>query len=216
MVSPANAGPIFFVSLARTPIDSVKDIVGKRVVVGPEASGMTQHVHTIFDALGVSFTDFTPLYLNFPEGAEALITGRADVQFQCPIPNKVMTDLSNKADVKVIPYAAGQIQQILSNVPFYRHVVMKKGVFRGVSQDIDQIAVLNIIVSHERVPSETVYGLASVMIENAAQLAEINPLFAGLNDLYEPLRSKGQSSLEIGGVPLHPGALQAYRETGYL
>jgi len=216
MVSPANAGPIFFVSLADSPIDSIDDIVGKRVVVGPETSGMTQHVHTLFDVLGISFNDFTPLYLNFPAGAEALIAGRADVQFQCPIPNKAMTDLSNKASVKVIPYAPGQIEQILSKVFFYRPVVMRKGAFRGLSQDIDQIAVLNVIVSHQQVDAGHVRRLASVMLHNAANLAEMNALFTGLSDLYEPLRSEGAEALEIGGVPLHPGAIEAYREAGYL
>lgn len=216
MASPANAGPIFFVSLADSPVQSMKDIVGKRVVIGPTTSGMTQHVHTIFDVLGISFNDFTPLYLSFPEGAEALCAGQADVQFQCPIPNQVMTDLSNKADVKVLPYAPGQIEDILSKVPFYRPTVMRQGTFRGVNQDIEQIAVLNVIVSHEQVETGLVHRLVSTMIKNLDNLAKMNPLFAGLGDLYESLRSNGANDLEIAGVPLHSGAIQAYREAGYL
>lgn len=216
MVSPANAGPLFFVSLAGASIADIKDLIGKRVAVGPETSGMTQHVHTIFDILGISFDDFRPLYMNFPEGAEALIAGRADAQFQCPIPNKVMTDLSQKADVKVIPYAAGQIEQILARVPFYRRVVMKRGAFRGLTRDTRQIAVLNVLVTHERVDTKVVQRVASTMIQNAARLAQVNPLFEGLSDLYEPLRAAGAKALEVGGVPLHPGAIEAYRDAGYL
>ena len=34
-------------------------------------------------------------------------------------------------------------------------------------------------------------------------------------DLFEPLRAKGASALEFGGVALHPGAIRAYREAGY-
>jgi TRAP-type uncharacterized transport system substrate-binding protein len=34
--------------------------------------------------------------------------------------------------------------------------------------------------------------------------------------LLEPLRSEGAAALEFGGVPLHPGALRAYREAGLL
>ena len=216
MVSPANAGPIFFITRADSRIKSVSDVVGQRVIIGPKTSGMTQHVHTIFNTLGISFDDFTPLYLSFPEGAEALCAGQADVQFQCPIPNQVMTDLSNKAEVKVLPYASGQIEHILSKIPFYRPVVMREGAFRGLHQDIDQIAVLNVIVSHEHVDTALVHRFASTMIENADHLAQTNPLFDGLRDLYEPLRSQGAQALEIDGVPLHPGAIQAYREAGYL
>jgi hypothetical protein len=34
--------------------------------------------------------------------------------------------------------------------------------------------------------------------------------------LLEPLRSRGAAALEFGGVPLHPGALRAYRAGGLL
>jgi len=47
-------------------------------------------------------------------------------------------------------------------------------------------------------------------------MAEMNALFAGLADLFEPLRTEGASALEFGGVPLHPGALAAYKKAGYL
>jgi len=49
-----------------------------------------------------------------------------------------------------------------------------------------------------------------------AELGRLNPLFAGLAELFEPLRSHGRAALEFGGVTLHPGALRAYRELGLL
>ena len=216
MVSPANAGPIFFVALADSPIGNIADLAGKRVAVGASDSGMTQHVHTICDALGISFSDFTPVYMGFPEGADALVAGEVDVQFQCPVPNAVMTDLSKRARVKVVLYREEQLENVLSKVPFYRRVVMRRGVFRGVDEDIPQLAVLNVLVSHERVDEELVYGFVSMLVRNAASLARINPLFEGLAELYEPLRTQGPEALGLDGVPLHPGAIRAYRDAGYL
>jgi TRAP transporter TAXI family solute receptor len=216
MVSPANAGPIFFVALADTPVGNIADLAGRRVVVGAEGSGMTQHVHTICDALGIPFSDFTPVYMGFPEGADALVAGEVDVQFQCPIPNAVMTDLSERARVKVVPYHEEQIEQVLSQVSFYRRVVMRRGAFRGVDEDIPQLAVLNVLVTHERVDEDLVYAFASTLVRNAGPLARINPLFEGMAELYEPLRAQGPRALELEGVPLHPGAQRAYRDAGYL
>ncbi len=216
MVSPANAGPIFFVTLADSPVGNIADLAGKRVAVGARDSGMTQHVHTLCDALGVPFSDFDPVYMTFPEGADALVAGEVDVQFQCPIPNAVMTDLSERARVKVVPYREDQIEDVLSKVPFYRRVVMRRGAFRGVDEDIPQLAVLNVLVSHERVDEELVYEFASTLVRNAEALARINPLFDTLAELYEPLRTQGAAALELDGVPLHPGAVRAYRDAGYL
>jgi hypothetical protein len=37
-----------------------------------------------------------------------------------------------------------------------------------------------------------------------------------MGELLLPLRSQGAAALEFGGVPLHAGALHAYRQAGLL
>jgi hypothetical protein len=216
MVSPANAGPIFFVTLAKSPIQTVRDFTGKRIALGPRGSGMVEHAQTIFKVLGISFDSFTPVYLSFADGAQALIAGEVDAQFQCPIPNQVMTDLSERADVRVVRYAAVELKKILEEVPFYRGVTLEKGAFRGVVENTPQVAVVNVIVTHERVNKEIVHDMAKTIVENLDALPRLNALFKGLRDLCEPLLNEGISAFEMGGVPLHPGALLAYKEAGWL
>jgi hypothetical protein len=216
MVAPANAGPMCFVKLASASIESVADFAGKRIAIGAKGSGMEQHVRTIFGILGLSFDEFTPVYMGFAEGADALVAGAIDVQFHPPIPNKVLTDLSQRADIRVIPFASGQLEKLLAQVPFYRPVIVKKDAFLGVVDDIIQVGVINVIVTHERVDSSAVRDLARAVADNLEKLPELNPLFRGLKDLFEPLRSHGAAAFEFGGVELHPGALQAYREAGWL
>lgn len=216
MVAPANAGPMFFVKLAGSQIRDVAGFNGKRIAVGARGSGMEQHVRTIFGVLGISFDTFTPVHMSFAEGADALIAGGIDAQFQPPIPNRVMTDLSRRADVRVIPYAPGQIRKILAEIPFYRGVTMEKDVFRGVVEEIEQIAVVNVLVTHERVAEADVHHMARTIVKNIDALPAMNPLFKGLKALFEPLRAQGAAAFEFGGVPLHPGAARAYREAGWL
>jgi len=216
MVAPANAGPMCFVKLAKSPIRSVADFQGKRIAIGAKGSGMEQHIHTIFGVLGISFDSFTPVYMNFAEGAEALVAGAIDVQFHPPIPNKVLTDLSERAEVRVIPFAAGQIDKLMAKVPFYRPVVVEKNAFRGVVEDVTQVGVINVIVTHERVAESVVHDMAKAIADNLDKLPGMNPLFKGLKSLFEPLRTKGAAAFEFGGVALHPGAVRAYREAGWL
>jgi uncharacterized protein len=216
MVAPANAGPMFFVKLADSPIQTVADFKGKRIIIGTKGSGMEQHVHTIFGVLGISFDSFTPVNMGFAEGAGALISGSIDAQFQPPIPNRVMTELSQRADVRVIPYAQGQIEKILTAVPFYRRVKMEKGIFRGVTEDISQVGVVNVLVTHERIPEPVVYDMAAIIADNLDMLPQMNPLFKGIKDLFEPLRTQGAAAFGFGGVALHPGAARAYRDAGWL
>ena len=76
--------------------------------------------------------------------------------------------------------------------------------------------MLNVLVTHERVAEALVYEFVSTLVGNSGALARLNPLFESLAGLYEPLRTEGPAALELDGVPLHPGALRAYRDAGYL
>ena len=216
MVAPANAGPMCFIKLTDSPVQSVADFQGKRIAVGTKGSGMEQHIHTIFGVLGIPFDSFTPVHVSFADGADALIAGEIDVQFHPPIPNKVLTDLSQRGDIRVVPFGPGQLDKVLAQVPFYRPVVIEKNAFRGVVENVTQVGVINVLVTHERIPENVVHDMAKAIVDNLDKLPEMNPLFRGLKKLFEPLRTAGAAAFEFGGVPLHPGAIKAYRETGWL
>ena len=216
MVAPANAGPMCFIKLTDSPVQSVADFKGKRIAVGTKGSGMEQHIHTIFGVLGIPFDSFTPVHVSFADGADALIAGEIDVQFHPPIPNKVLTDLSQRVDIRVVPFGPGQLDKVLAQVPFYRPVVIEKNAFRGVVENVTQVGVINVLVTHERIPENVVHDMAKAIVDNLDKLPEMNPLFRGLNNLFEPLRTEGAAAFEFGGVALHGGAIKAYRETGWL
>jgi hypothetical protein len=216
MVAPANAGPMCFVKLASSPIQSVADFKGKRIAIGAKGSGMEQHIQTIFGVLGIALDSFTPVHMSFVDGAEALVAGKIDAQFHPPIPNKVLTDLSERAAIRVIPFGPGQMDKVIAQVPFYRPVTVEKNAFRGVVEDVIQVGVINVLVTHEKIPERIVYGMAKAMADNLDALPRMNPLFKGLKNLFEPLRTQGAAAFEFGGVPLHTGAVKAFQEAGYL
>jgi TRAP-type uncharacterized transport system substrate-binding protein len=58
--------------------------------------------------------------------------------------------------------------------------------------------------------------MAAAIAGNLDTLPQMNPLFKGLRNLFEPLRIQGAAAFEFGGVALHPGAQQAYQESGWI
>jgi uncharacterized protein len=216
MVAPMNAGPLFFIVRADSELRTVADLRGRRLVVGPEKSGMAQHARVMLGALGWSLADVVPVYLDFAAGADALARGEVDAQLQCPIPNKVMSALAARIAVRVLPYAPGDLEKLLGAVSFYRRTTMRQGAIRGLDADVAQAAVVNVLVTHAGVAEDKVRDVASAIFTARDELPRLNALFEGLGDLFEPLRSDGVRTLEFGGVALHPGALTAYRAAGLL
>ena len=210
---------MFFVALRASGMETVEDLRGKRVSIGPAGSGMAQHVATMFGVLGIGFETFEQVHLNFLDGANALAAGEIDAQFQCPIPNKVMTGLAERADIRVLDYRAGQFETLLDRVGFYRPAWVRAGALRGHDRDSAQIGVLNVIATHAGTPDDAVGRLARLMAtQYPAPSRELNPLFDGLG---EPVRSAAQpkgaaDGLAIDSVPLHPAAAEAYRELGLI
>ena len=216
MVAPMNVGPMYFIAAKSSPLRHVEDLRGKRVSVGPEMSGTCQHAHCILQALGMSFADITPLYLDYATGAEALRKGEIDAQLQCPIPNRVMTKLESEFDIRVLDYKPGGLEQALKLFPIYGSVTMRKGQLRGLDKDSPQLGVRNVLVTHAQQDTALVAQLVRVLVERADELATLNQLFLGLSDLFEPLRTQGQQALAFEGVALHQGAIDAYRQLGLL
>jgi TRAP transporter TAXI family solute receptor len=158
MAAPMNGGPLFFVVRADSPIRSFSDLRGRRIAVGPRTSGMVQHAHGLFGALGMRFSDFSPIYLDFAAGAAALAAGEVDAQFQCPIPNAVMTELAQRVWLRVLPYEPAELEAVLRAVPYYRRTVMRAGAIRGLEADLPQVAVVNVLVTHRRLADAIVQG----------------------------------------------------------
>jgi TRAP transporter TAXI family solute receptor len=213
MAAPMNAGPLFFIVRADSAIHTVADLAGKRVVFGAAGSGMVQHAQVMLGALGL---DVTPVYLDFAAGADALVAGAVDAQLQCPIPNKVMTALSERSAIRVLSYAPGDIAKVLAAGSFYRPTVMRQGAFRGHDHDVEQVAVVNVLVTHEQVAEHLVRETVAAIVANSDKLAQANPLFTGLDALFAPLRTQGAAALEFDSVALHPGAHRAYRDAGLI
>lgn len=216
MAAPANAGAMFFVVPADSPLRTIDDLRGKRVAIGVRDGGMVQHIHTMFAALHIPFDAIDPLYETFPEGADALIAGEVDAQWRAPAPNASMSDLADRLDVRVLEYGPGRLETVLDKVGFYRRAVIPPDAFAGAGLEAPQVGVLNVIVTHERADEAVVYEVIATMVANAESLGQALPLYEGLQGLFEELKENGRGALEPDGVSLHPGALRAYREAGLI
>jgi len=216
-VAPVHVGPMFFVVPARSGLQYVGELRGKRIAVGVHGAGVPELVVTIMRALGWPQSGgFEPLHLDFSEGAEALIAGRTDA-LVCPAPpNRALASLAEAIDLRVIDYGPGQLGLILAAQPLFRRFVMRKGAIHGLAHHTEQVGVLTLIAAHERAPDEQVGALVELLARNTVEFARQTPLFADLPAQLLAFKRYGPDALDIDGASLHPAAAAAYRRLGLL
>ncbi len=175
---------------------------------------MAPHAEAVFSALGIVAGDLERVYVDFAAGADLLAAGEVDAQFQCPIPNRVMNELSERVHLRVLTYDPAHLDAALKSMPHDRCITMRKGSFRGVDEDVLQLGVLNLLVTHARTDADTVQNVVRAIVAAGSELGQLDPLFAGLGELLEMLKNRNRAGLEFDGVELHAGAVRAYTETG--
>jgi uncharacterized protein len=216
LLTTINTGPLFFVARADSKLASFADLEGKRVGLGHENSGMVQHIHTIFGALGIPLNWIEPVYCHTRPGNQMLIEGKIDAQWQPPVPNVQFSELNRQAALKVLSFSADQRRTILDKVPYYAEVTVPKDAIRGLDRNSREIAVVNVLAVHAGDDEETVFRRTRAIIDRADDLARRNPLYRGLDRLLQDAGRRIIPVLNKAGVPLHPGAARAFRLAGLM
>lgn len=214
MVIPVQAGQFFFVTLRNSPFNSISDLRGKRVAVGPRGSGMDQHAQTIFRVLlGWTYKDIQPVYLDFAEGGTALREGNVHAQLQDGLPNAAMKELSELADIKLIKFSEEEIKRLTDGAPYSR-IFLEKDVFRGVTERTPTIGSPGVLITTASADPELIYAVTKCIIENADEINRKAP--ACLANTFLEMAKENPRVLEVGAAPLHPGAYRAFKEAGLL
>lgn len=214
LLTAINTGPLFFSARSDSKLSCFDDLKGKRVGLGHENSGMVQHIHTIFGALGLPLDWIEPVYCHTRPGNQMLIEGDIDAQWQPPIPNVQFDELNRQTDIKVLSFSAAQRKTILEKVPYYAEVSIPRDAIRGLERDTIEIAVVNVLAVHAQDDEGTVYRRTQAIIAHADDLARRNPLYRGLDRL---LIDAGRRIIPVlckAGAPQHPGAARAFRDAG--
>jgi TRAP transporter TAXI family solute receptor len=157
-----------------------------------------------------------PVFIEFNEASDAVLADDVDAIWQIPVPNRIVTDLTNKQPMRILDYRPGQFARLLADYPLYRHALVPAGAFPGQERDTAQIGVLNVCITHASVSEELIHGFVSTMVRETDMLAGLHHVYRKLGGLIGEIRTRGIAVFEPGGVPMHPGALRAYKDAGLL
>ncbi|NMM36148.1 MAG: TAXI family TRAP transporter solute-binding subunit [Glaciimonas sp.] len=198
---------IQIVALADSGIKTLADLKGKRIAVGAPKSGTELNARAIFKAAGLTYKDFAKVeYLPFGESVELMKNRQLDVTLQSAgLGVSSLRDLAASVKIVVVPIPADVVSKVGDTA--YQSGVVPANTYEGQIDNVPTAYVQNFLVTHEGVPTDTVYKMTKSMFENLDHLAAAHAAAKSI---------RKETALVGMPLPLHPGAEKYYREIGLI
>jgi hypothetical protein len=200
---------IHIVARAGSGIQSVRNLVGKRVSLDEPGSGTLVDARIILEAFGVSEDDLTAHYLKPSRAIAMMDEGKLDAfVIVAGYPTGSVLDLCTTSGCELVPIAGPEVEGLLEHYPYFAKDTIPAGTYPGVGQTETLSVGAQWLVAAE-VDEELVYGITKALWhDNARQLLDNG-------------HAKGHAitlatALDGLAIPLHPGAERYYRERGLI
>ena len=194
-------------SLEGSGVESLSDLVGRRVSVGAPGSGTEVGARTLLEANGIDYEDFEPQRLNFNETANGIRDGTVDAGFwSAGPPTSAIMDLATARDVRLIPISDEEVRRTQAVDPTVRRDVIPAGAYQGQDGDVLSLSTPNLLLVRADMDEELAYTLIRELLEAHDELAQVHPVAGQISAEY---------TLEVSPIPLHPGVVRYLQEEGY-
>lgn len=192
---------------ARSPIEDLFQLVGRRVSVGSAGSGTELDARLLLMELGISYSRMRTDFLGFSESAERLKRGEIDAFFAMGgIPLPAVAELSRSVPLRLLPIPERAIARLKERYPFVEEGLIPAGLY-GDHPEARTISVRANLVCRGDLGEGLVYSIARALWERIDEIRSAHPRTRDIR-LKEALRGLG--------APLHPGAARFYREKGMI
>ena len=186
---------------AGSPIGSVADLRGRRVNLGALGSGAALTGERLLLVTGIDpVADVSVTHLPLQQAVAALDGGTVDAMlWSGGVPT---TSLMFPAGVRLVPLGDLVEPMRARYGPLYDFVRVPAGAYPGAA-GVATIGVPNFLLCRPDLPDATAQALVGLLLTDAHALVPDEA--AGTQFL------DGRSLIETGDIPLHPGAVEAYR-----
>jgi len=200
------ANMVHIVALEGSGITSLDDLRGKRVSIGAPGSGTEVNTAAILEANGITYDDIDEQRLNFNETADALANGDIDAGFwSVGAPTSSIMNLATTQDITIISLTEEELAAAKGAHDTFAATTLKGGTYTGVDEDKTVLGIPNVLTVSSEMSDDLAYEITKAMFENIAELQAVHPAAN---------QTTVEFTLDATPVPLHPGALRYYEETG--
>ena len=186
---------------------TIADLKGKRVSLGYSA---LRNLDTVARAMlataGLSEKDVVPVLVpNVIRSADDFLSGSADMFFFAFGAPKVREVDTTVGGIRVLEIDEKGMSAARKIMPYgYLTDVGPGPIFIGVEKPMKVYSFDNVLITHAKVPDETIYKILDTMEKNKDELVAVQPVLREFSPAF--------GYKQYSGVPYHPGALKFFKE----
>ncbi len=200
---PMYETPFHAIALRSKNIDSVRDLNGKRISVGPAGGTADTYWPRFLKHLGVNARISNS---GAADAASQLKDGMIDAfLFAAGTPIGAFSQLAAEADVVTFTFSPADHAAITKAFPELSRFVIPKGTYTMLKEDQPTFALWNFAVAHRDMPESLAYEITKLVLENNPRMLQIHAAAKGTL-----IANWDNNSF----LPYHPGAVRYYEEKG--
>lgn len=203
-----HAEPFTVVARKDSGIKNFDDLKGKRVSLGAPGSGMRATMEELMHKKGWTERTFAEVVdVKSNDLSDALCHDKVDaIVYAGGHPNGTIQQLTTACDTQLVNVTGPVIDQLINTHPYFARAVIPGGMYKGNARDTKTFGVKAILVASEDLDDEVAYELVKSVFDRLDDFKTLHPVFTTL-DQRRMIRDTDMA-------PMHPGALQYFREKG--
>jgi TRAP transporter TAXI family solute receptor len=187
-------------------INSVADMKGKRISIGPLGSGTAENAKQILEAWGMSVDDIKSQQLKASQAADYMKDGRLDAYFNTTAVGAAhIIDTCVLVPSVIVPITGPKADALMKKYTFYAADTIPTGVYKGVDAPVKTIAVMAMLTARASLEADIVYSILKAVYSDMPQIKKAHAKFKVIDV------KKAMMGMSI---PLHPGAERYFKEVG--
>ncbi|MDE0584123.1 MULTISPECIES: TAXI family TRAP transporter solute-binding subunit [Planococcus] len=184
-------------------IETFDDLVGKRIAVGDQNSGVEVNARTLLEGHGITYDDIEVDYLGYAEAADGLRAGQLDAAFLTSgLPNASLLELSETLDIRMVSIDPADVEEIAQDKSYFVALEIPADTY-GNEEAVPTAAIMNALIVDSEMSEDDVYKLTQTFFDNLETLGNSHQAATDIT------LEKAQEGLV---APLHPGAERYYSE----
>ena len=197
---------VHVVAARASGVKSVRDLRGKRVVLGPLGSGTEQNALQILEMHGLKESDVKAERIDAAAAADQIKDARVDAAFfTTGLGSAVIIDTFISGKAVMVPVAASEGEALKRKYPFYTLEKIPAHTYKGQESEITTPAVMAMMVAKGDLPEDLVYRFTKAIFDD---LKQFHAAHAAAKNLTLQSATAGMP------IPLHPGAAKFFKEKG--